>query len=252
MNVYRSHYKGTHLGCPRELLNVFCFGSLPLRCVQLPSGYSQRSMVCRKIKTHRQRWMFTKDTRNGGDASWLGRSFRLTQLMLICLTWWWCNNLEMSQCSLLASQDYWFLSNLNTSTPLSCSIYRDLNLSLCFLCESPLNQACIINVCSDLPTLSKCNQETHTTCSCSFVPVLFALACGDSSFWRFCLEIKGTGQVEDALLDRRDQSTWAAHLKAWERTDSRSKLSEMRQKAFHNSRNVKNGLDRKEPPGKVT
>ncbi|GAA6089900.1 uncharacterized [Tachysurus ichikawai] len=52
------------------------------------------------------------------------------------------------------------------STPLSCSISRDLNPSVCFLCESPLSQACIINVSSDLPALSKCNQHrgTHTTC----------------------------------------------------------------------------------------
>lgn len=79
MNVYRSHYRGIHLGCPHELLNVLCFGSSSLCRVQLPSGYSQRSMVCHKIKTHRQRWMFTKDTRNGRTALCLGRSFKLTQ-----------------------------------------------------------------------------------------------------------------------------------------------------------------------------
>lgn len=130
------------------------------------------------------------------------------ELMLICLILWCCNNLKMSRCNLLASQDYWFLSIINASAPLSCSVYRDLNPSLCFLCESPLNQACIINVCSDLPTLSKCNQYqgTHTTCSYSFVPMLFALAHGCSSFLRLCLEIKGTGQVEDIEDALPDQS----------------------------------------------
>lgn len=77
----------------------------------------------------------------------------------------------MPERDLRASQDFWFLSILNASSRLSCSIYRDLNPSLCFLCESPLSQACIINARSDLPTLSKCNQHrgTHTTCSYSFV-----------------------------------------------------------------------------------
>lgn len=104
------------------------------------------------------------------SASWLVRSLKLANLraaadLFNILIFKHLRNASMQPAlpvRILGS----CLFFLNASAPLSCSIYRDVNPSLCFLCESPLNQACIINVSSDLSAQSKCNQHqgTHTTC----------------------------------------------------------------------------------------
>ncbi len=62
----------------------------------------------------------------------------------------------------------------------ACSLYPDLNPSLCFLCESSLRQACIINAHSHLDCSSKLQQPIlstfkHTICCLFFStpPTLF-------------------------------------------------------------------------------
>lgn len=116
--------------------------------------------------------MLTVDARNGpaaGPRDWPG-DFESRE----CLSVQHSDAITTEKClstNGVPVRTFWFLPILNASTPLPCSIYCDLNPSLCFLCESPLSQACIINVRSDLPPLSKCNQHqgTRTTCSYSFV-----------------------------------------------------------------------------------